>query len=531
MSEEAARSSLGRRCAVRALVAFALCVLASACASLDLGPRDLGQREWIEVEVGPFRMVSELGREDTLRLLEELDVFRRVASQLLGLEEASPSAPIRIFALGDEAYAAFGPPGTGGYFSSTARGLFIALDGQARIEARGIIYHEYTHYLLAQSRALSYPRWYDEGLAEVLRGTQVRGEGAIVGLPLEDRLAELKTYGRKDVTSVVLPYSSQFGSMSSTFYATSWLLVHYLQFGIGQGFPDRRQQLLECLKLLDRGVEARQAFETAFGMSLAQLDAELSAYAKAGKMSFFPVKLPLRPRSTPSVRILDAGSALAALGDLALHTGNRTRAAAVYRAALRLLPDDPRLLASLARSVPTNEFERRHPLAERALQLGAADPMVQSEAAFAWLEELELDPPERPRRKGSEPAALPLDQRPDVYRQALRHFERALQSCVDCGEVEFGIGSLLLLPEGDAVAARMHLERAAGALPADLFIEFQLARAYLRTGSADLARRLLQRQMQRAHETSWMPRVARSLAEAEAALDGKASADPAPLSR
>jgi tetratricopeptide (TPR) repeat protein len=279
--------------------------------------------------------------------------------------------------------------------------------------------------------------------------------------------------------------------------------------------PDRRKQLLACLTLLDRGVDAERAFQIAFGVPIAQLDQELRAYLEAGRFSVLALSLPAGEGVAPSVRRLDSAEALGALGDLAQHTRTSSRAGAAYADALRDRPNDPRLLSGLARSLPRSKGERRRALLQRALARGANDSVVQVDSGFVWLSEIatvegELDP------RGAAGAEYER-----AYQQAQLHFERSLALCRDCVEAESGLGQLLLLPGGDVSSAREHLEAAAQALPGHFPIQLALASAYLRSGAPDLASRMLRRQLQNAHETRWRPRIAQRLAEAEAAVQAK----------
>jgi hypothetical protein len=43
------------------------------------------------------------------------------------------------------------------------------------------LFHEYVHYLMDRHSVTNSPRWYAEGLAEVLEMTEVRRSSAVVG--------------------------------------------------------------------------------------------------------------------------------------------------------------------------------------------------------------------------------------------------------------------------------------------------------------------------------------------------------------
>jgi len=68
-------------------------LLLAACATTPLE-----QRAWIEVRSPNFSILTDLGRDEAIRLSEEIELFRAVLTKLTNARRFEPRVPTRIFA-------------------------------------------------------------------------------------------------------------------------------------------------------------------------------------------------------------------------------------------------------------------------------------------------------------------------------------------------------------------------------------------------------------------------------------------------
>jgi hypothetical protein len=150
-----------------------------------------------------------------------------------------------------------------------------------------------------------------------------------------------------------LPYPRVLGARSfagwsqndiASFYAQSWLLVHYLALGQGGGFTARIGPYLE---LTHRGAGVEQSFSGAFGIEVGELDDRLAEYAKQVPSFGLPRRdlvkdLSIQVRPVP---IDEIGNEL---GWLASQSGSRPLARDHFERALAANPSSPRAIAGIA---------------------------------------------------------------------------------------------------------------------------------------------------------------------------------------
>ncbi len=160
-----------------------------------------------------------------------------------------------------------------------------------RLDAEGqhpyaVIYHEYTHLLLAKS-ADWIPLWLNEGLAEFYQNTEIHEKEALLGEPSaenlillrQNRLLPLATLFAVDEKS---PYYHE-ENKGSIFYAESWALTHLIQT---RDFKENSHQLLDYAGLLAQNVDAVTAATRVFG-DLQKLERVLEAYVRQGTFTYF----------------------------------------------------------------------------------------------------------------------------------------------------------------------------------------------------------------------------------------------------
>lgn len=163
-------------------------------------------------------------------------------------------------------------------------------------EGELIAYHEYFHTVL-HLNFTRVPTWLDEGLSDFYASTRFEGDKVYIGAPSPRlRLLEsgtpfpLKTVLTANQSS---PYYHD-ADKAGMFYAESWGLTHYLEFGDGMG---NGQRLNAYLDLLQKKVDSVQAFEQTFG-DISQVDTAFRRYIS--KFLFSAMELKNPPKIDPA---------------------------------------------------------------------------------------------------------------------------------------------------------------------------------------------------------------------------------------
>jgi tetratricopeptide (TPR) repeat protein len=357
----------------------------------------------------------------------------------------------------------------------------IVLAAPADDPPLGVLYHSYAHQFLDDN----FPRLplaIDEGLAEFDTGFAVTGEGDAIGLVNADHvrwlrdhqglpLAELFTF---DAHSA--PLTTANGRQA--FVAGSWALMHYLISGSGE----KRALLPRFLAELQRGDPPPEAAQTALGMSLEQLGAEVARYVRGNQFLGLRIPegrptaaIPVEPRNvtatpyglpaaTPQpegirVDLMAPDEVLAALGDLLAHAGE-TRAAdaeAFYRQALQTNPAQARAQAGLGYLRYTrDDFAGAVPYFEKAL-------VKEPDAMSCYLLARSLL-----RINPSGTVAPPSQPTPGWLSHARDLLARAISLRPHFAAPYVTLGATHLLPDGDGAAGVPLLQQAHRMLPGNL---------------------------------------------------------------
>lgn len=362
-------------------------------------PGAIEDQEWIEVTSEHFTLLSNAGEKRTAELARDLERFRAVVSKITGSVNVEPKIPTRIYVL-DGLFHLFAPKqNIAGYLASTSRANYIAIDARNRsIGARGIIYHEYVHFLLRnQPGRMQYPAWYDEGLAEMLSTVREHKGNVILGMPPENIgwiLGSGEHYLSLEAVATTKDFFTWPALTITAFYARSWMLTYYLHTSHLYGGPNRSDELLRYLDLVDRGMDPPDAALQAFGVSFRALEREILRFLsdRRVKALHFPVnQFPVSDRT--STRIVPTGEALYRLGDLARHAGAKKSdlATDLFRQAQAADP----AYAPAYEGIPWSRAPQGDPEAQglfsRAIELAPELPAAYAGLGAAYLAEPELD--------------------------------------------------------------------------------------------------------------------------------------------
>ena len=274
---------------------------------------------WVEVKSDHFLLFSDAGEDKAEALVRDLERFRAVVGLVAGIDFTTvPDRPLTIFAYRRSAdyVRRLQAQGTAGFYHTDIEGDVAALTVESgkkkwNLKGRQVIFHEYTHHLLHHYSPYIYPTWYDEGFAEYLATTEFDGDEAKIGAPAIPRFIALKRAGHwlplRELVEAKGNYIGQMGtgllrdrrrgwSGTQFQYAQGWLLTHFLN-----NSKRFRPGITKYIVALNTpGVDEKEAFETAFGVTYSEMDDEVRKYWGTRELPYFRVNLKGR---IPSFRI------------------------------------------------------------------------------------------------------------------------------------------------------------------------------------------------------------------------------------
>ena len=325
-----------------------------------------------------------------------------------------------------------------GYYTHTVAGPRILLqEGKRGQSTETIMFHEYVHHLMRGSNQFNYPLWYDEGFAEVLAATTIKGQEATIGNVSKARGYELK-YGKKIKLSELLKTNSRVEGNKffwAAFYAKAWFFVHYLQISPWAGNDQLKPQTADYLYRVSQGEDPLLAFKESFLMTAEEMDEILDNYQKRKRIVVFKLQLPDIDRVVRSQKLSRNESifllanlarlsykndlALEILKDLdekdkksasgmalkaVLENENKQGDGLGYRdLALAMSPEDPKVLHNVAKWDLNNYFESEEKIVnetenlmgieEKVLRAIALDPENIENYELLWKIAAEQDEP------------------------------------------------------------------------------------------------------------------------------------------
>lgn len=440
---------------------------------------ELIAKPWIEVRSTNFVVYSMLDEKVTRKLVQDLEDFRYLVVRFTTAGRVEPRVPTLLYFFSDPVQD-IGLDGTvAGYFTDTMRGNYAAVREVWGMPSIHVIQHEYVHFVARNQNSYTYPRWYSEGIAEVLATATLNGGTFEIGRVAWERLGDMHWTSGVPYAQVI--DDEQVGKQLSPdanrkFYVQSALLVHYLIWGRpGVQFQVQLQNYLDSRR---QGKAARPAFEDAFGEDLKSLDRRMRSYS---------TKLPYwrgnfansRPDTPATVRTMATDEVAAALGVLCLATEHSDKALPYFAAALVA---NPRNTAALAGRAALYKLEGRFVDAESLYAAAiAADP----ERDLPYLEfgEYWLD---RAKSAGGEA------DRQQFLTLARQNFVKAHKRNDQNPETLVMYGSSFMLPGEDPAKGLDTLKLANQLLPSNKQAVLALAGAYKQLGRPAEALPLLQ---------------------------------------
>lgn len=322
-----------------------------------INPQRLERQSWYRATTPNFTVITDSGKKRAVKLAQNLERFRAMFEIVHGLKIDETIRPVKLIATQrDRTYRILhgdseSMRNTGGFFIDSINGNYSALRVYRgnRYEDWNlqVLFHEYTHYLVANMTTGINPLWFNEGLAEYMALTEFKDDSTIdYGKVSEQHLINMSNMSWMPVEELLTTtnFSQKYATRRYKVYSQGWLLTHFIKS------QERVEQGQLFVKLLREGVAPAEATERALGMSLKQLDRALKKYKGGRKMYFSRITL-ASPLSTDDIRIekLRPAEQLYELGEFILQTmAEMELARPLFEHALKLEPNYANALAGLA---------------------------------------------------------------------------------------------------------------------------------------------------------------------------------------
>ena len=449
---------------------------------------------WIRVETANFTLYSDSPEEKAISIALDLERFRAALHRLHpGFSITSPR-PTHFFLFKDApAYrpykqrAAGRPTEHAGLFFAAEDANYVSMQAEPEEEALHIIYHEYVHYFLSLNLAYI-PVWLNEGLAEYYSTFEADASGARIGLPIRKHLSWLRANAWMPLESLfaVSQESRDYneGTRMGTFYAQSWMLVHYLLHGAGGGNPD----VSTFLDSLRDGASVEEAARSLFRSRGEDLRTDLMQYHKRKEFAFTQIgydkslAVEARVRVTPMSR----DEMLYRLGDFLTHLdpGRAGEIEAHLQESLRLDPKRGGTYAALGLLRHSQDrFIEAAALFDKAVFLDPDDAHTCFLLARSLLHQSEGA--ERGTDAAIDAASPALARAREMLRKAIR-----LQPEFAAAHAE--LGASYVTAAGDVTPGIAALETARRLFPSEMMFAENLVHLYLRNDQPEEARALVE---------------------------------------
>jgi len=261
-------------------------------------------QHWTSLKTQRFEVYSTKDQPAALEDLQELQTINSFFEALKPFGKISSSKPIQVISFRSKnEYTPYAfRSESGGYYFHTEKSDYILI-GDTGPRERAMVQHEFTHLVVTQA-GLTLPIWLNEGLADFYSTVEVTGTQATVGRPpnLYLETARNARFLPWDTLFAVDASSSMYsvGENLAHFYSQSWALVHMLK--LDDAYAPRFPQFLNAVA---DGQASKDALQTTYKKSMAQIDSDLVAYVKKRKLPTSVIE-GIRPPAYPAPVIGDA---------------------------------------------------------------------------------------------------------------------------------------------------------------------------------------------------------------------------------
>ena len=466
-----------------ALVIGAICILGAPAIS----GKSVEDRKWLEVRTENFTVRGDLREKKLVEIAYRLETFRAAVTIVTNVSSTESPIPTEIYALSRKGFKSLGIDRVwvGRFIPGQRSNLMLIRDSPGTGEYSTSL-HEYVHFLVRNHSGLNYPRWFDEGFAEYLSAVRIDSEELVLGGIPAERMRNLEA-GRGrwiPLRAIISPQAYEDWGVreQGLFYAESWALVHYLHNQAAQQ-NSMGQRMEQFIQSIESGEDDLTAFESAFGLSLNELDRDVKNYIRRGRYREIRIKLDaLAPEFAPGVFKLPREQASLALAKISLRIGEFDKAEHWYTIATMNESTRAHAEAGLGAVLKfQGQLEAAKTHFETAIALAPEDPYCQLDIAKYW-HSLAAATEER-------------DKRADYIKKSRTHYVKSWKLDDSIPETYAKYGETYLLEGEQYDRAIDMLKEAEYLLPSDLRIRLALAAAYAGAGrtqdASDLARSVL----------------------------------------
>lgn len=270
--------------------------------TLAVAQATAGDRPWKTATTPNYRLISQASDDQTNRWMREFDQFILSTTDVLKMNLRSmPPLTVVIFDREKDydPYKLLKPNGTtapvaGQFVRQPSWSMIGMAYGSLNDEGRRTIYHEATHWLMSADQERQ-PRWFSEGIAEMLSTFESRGGKVSWAKPIDYHLAVLNSGHDMPMADFLTARSALFDRDEHTtiFYAQSWAFTHFMLFSKESV---RQEQLRKFLELY-RTKSGEATVSAVFGADLGQLKKEFNAYEDQKRWRY--MTQPLKPAPEP----------------------------------------------------------------------------------------------------------------------------------------------------------------------------------------------------------------------------------------
>ena len=337
--------------------------------------------KWFEYESLHFKVISDKKRKESAQELIALEKFRQAAFIVTGIEKVEEKERLKIFVLSKKNYKKIFPhAGAAGFYIDSFLGSYMVIGPASETEDTAItLRHEYVHHLLHSQTHRHIPKWYDEGLADLLSTAIIKESGVTIGKPHPWRQPSISQGRLISFTDLLIPGNFlQDSSYSSAYYATAWLATHYFILGTLNGVDLSGVNLNRYLDAFNNGHHSPFEFEKLIGRTVKSLNKELKVYGSIRQKSGINIPVKINKQDIKTRR-LSKNEHLFELASIALALGDTATAEALTSRAKKGRPNYGKALALHLYLKSLNDTA---PLAQ---QLSEAIPLIDSPEASAFI--------------------------------------------------------------------------------------------------------------------------------------------------
>jgi hypothetical protein len=254
------------------------------------GAQTVRQGRWLRLETANFVVYSAASEARTREEIAAVEGFHALLSKIIPRKQPS-TLKLPIYMTGnDEDFRDVAPwadRDVMGFVHYSAEQILAVSSLHKNVErqrdmqknvramdARTVLLHEYAHHYIMANNRVTYPSWYNEGIAEFLSTADFVEDGVLVGKFTAARATWLANAPWLNITIFLTANPNELSNeKQGQFYAQAWLAAHYLFQA-----PERAEGFDRYITALHDGADPMAAFEPAFGITAQAFDKELRDY-------------------------------------------------------------------------------------------------------------------------------------------------------------------------------------------------------------------------------------------------------------